>query len=182
MKNRKSPTSSDQIRPTGYDEPDPFEEASQLQVLRRTERGTYVEQTMGKQNSVKESAYLPEAMTSLPETSDPLQPVIIYGTRISELSDDLSLNKLEDYEGMDLVLYRYDKYHSAENDADFFTLEVALVSDPESRFLVNCGGQTAMRKIEQAFQKVELQQAVPPLIACFTKVLTSSGRSFWVIS
>jgi hypothetical protein len=132
--------------------------------------GSYVDQT------------LVNPMGGTAVTDVPLQGAIVPYTRVADLSDDLRLVPLEELQHQDLLIFRYDKYHSTENDADFLTLEAALLENPEDRFLTNCGGQIAMRKIENAFQKIEEGKAMHPLVAAFHKIQTNSGRSLWVLS
>jgi hypothetical protein len=139
-------------------------------VIAALERpGTFVEQALV---NPKEDIFL---------EPDPIQGELQPYTRVIDLSDDLKLIPLEEIQNIDLIIHRYDKYHSAENDADFLTLEVSLLQNPEQRFLTNCGGQSARAKIEAAFQAVAGGKASGPLVAQFAKTVTTSGRTFWVL-
>lgn len=166
--------------------PDPFADEEKtnaaydyaLGAVKRAERNIDFVET--KMSPVEAAAM--DADRKLGEVPVPYaQGELMAYTRIADLSDDLSLVSLEEIQGIDLIIWRYDKYHSAENNADFFTLEVSSLTEPEKRFLTNCGGQVAMRKIESAFEKIALGTANPPLVAAFRKILTNSGRSFWVV-
>jgi len=123
-----------------------------------------------------------ERDTTPPARQEPIQGQLTPYTRVADLSEDLALLNLEEFQGWDLLIFHYDIYHSTENDADFMTLEVAVASAPEQHFLVNCGGQNAMRKIKNAFDMVNQKKAILPLVAAFRKIQTSSGRSLWVVS
>lgn len=120
-----------------------------------------------------------------PYVTEETAPVRIEGevlpyTRIADLSGDLRLIPLEELQGFDLIIHHYDRFHSNENGSDFFTLECSMVGS-EDRFLSNCGGQSAMGKIERAFSLVESGEVRGPLVARFRKTTTNNGRSFWVI-
>ena len=135
-------------------------------AVKAAEKGTYVQETL--------------TGTDL-QRVDAVSGEILPYTRVADLSDDLRLVQLEEIQGQDLVIWRFDKYHSAENDADFLTLEVSFIGNLEDHFLTNCGGQSAMRKIEAAFAAVEAGKARGPLIAAFNKIPTNNGRTFWVL-
>lgn len=134
-------------------------------AVRNAERGNYGDVTGANSN-------LPT-----PAQEGQLMPY----TRVADLSDDLRLIPLVEIQNIDLIIWKYNKYHSAENNADFLCLEVSLVDAPEDRFLTNCGGMSAIQKIEGAFEKIEAKLAVGPLIAAFEKIATNNGRSFWVL-
>jgi len=135
-------------------------------AVKAAEKGTYVQETL---------------VGTEVQRVDAVSGEILPYTRVADLSDDLRLVQLEEIQGEDLVVWRFDKYHSAENDADFLTLEVSFIGNLEDRFLTNCGGQSAMRKIEAAFAAVEAGKARGPLIAAFNKIPTNNGRTFWVL-
>lgn len=133
-------------------------------ATKSAERGTYVQET------------LPNAVE--PAISGEVMPY----TRVADLAPSLELQNLEEIQGEDLILWGFNKYHSSENDADFLTIEASFLGNPEQRFLVNCGGQAAMEKIENAFAAVERKEARGPLVAAFRKIPTSNGRTFWTVS
>lgn len=131
-------------------------------VLKSSERGTFVETALA--NNPVEDQILPAYK------------------RVTELSSDLQLVPLEELQGEDLCIWHYDEQKGELGD--YLTLEVSLARDlTEHKFLVNCGGQDAMRKIKSAFGKVDTGEAALPLVAAFTKKLLAGGsRSFWVVS
>lgn len=132
------------------------------EVLKSGERGTFVETTLA--NTEIEGQIVPSYK------------------RVTELSDDLQLVPLEELQGEDLCIWHYDEQKGELGD--YLTLEVSLTRDlTERKFLVNCGGQDAIRKIKSAFGKVDIGEASLPLVAAFHKKLLAGGsRSFWVVS
>jgi hypothetical protein len=147
---------------------DPFEnddlqtqyKSSVKETLKSAERGTFVETALA--------------------TSEPIQGELVPYTRVVDLSDDLKLEQLEDWQGVDLAIWRYDEWNG--DLGKYLTMEVSDgVEAPH--FLVNCGGTDAMRKIKAAFQAVEAKKATLPLVACFKKLSLAGGqRSFWLVS
>jgi len=104
-------------------------------------------------------------------------------TRVADIVDDLPFLKegMESIQNRDLLLFAYEVQHSAENENDYLTLEVAFLGTPEDRFLVNLGGVSAVKKIVSAFEKVNLGLVTGPLCASFRKIITGNGRSFWQV-
>ncbi len=143
---------------------DPFADEREERITTALEsRGSYVEQTL----------------TPTTENLVALAPPgsLVPYQRIADLSDDLSLCLLEEFQGIDLLIWRFDEWEGNEM-GPFLTLEVSLASDPsQGHFLVNCGGKDVMRKVKSAFAKYD-----GPMVASFTKKRLSSGNSFWLLS
>ncbi len=159
---------------------DPFAEEREERITTALERGTYVSQTLApktEEPGYGDNAGIVHGTTSSLPASQPETGLLPY-QRAADLTDDLSLHPLEDYQGLDLLVWKFDKWSGAESMGPFMTLEVSLASDPsQGRFLVNCGGGDAMRKIENAFSKSD-----GPMLVELHKKRLANGNSFWVLS
>ena len=143
-------------------------------VLKSSERGTFVETALSNSEYVDNSGIV---------HGKPIEGQIVPAyKRVTELSDDLQLVPLEEVQGEDLCIWHYDEQKG--DLGEYITMEVSLARDlTENKFLVNCGGQDAIRKIKSAFGKVDIGEATLPLVASFTKKLLAGGsRSFWLLS
>ena len=144
------------------------------------ERGTFVSQVMPATNDPfsGDNQFSPEKMSEA--VVEAKQGLLVPFTRIADLDEGLQLIDLDDLQGHDLIIHDFTEW-SSENGL-FMTLECSILNDPdhsEGRFLTNCGGQVAMKRIRAAFTKVKEGRATPPLVAQFAKIKTGSGRDFW---
>jgi len=151
-------------------------------ATKNAERGTYTEEMLVPKDDPASRANVAEVAHFTQAKEGALSGELMPYTRVADLAPSLQLQDLTLIQGEDLLLWTYNKYHSSENDSDFLTIEVSFLGSPEQRFLVNCGGESAVAKVENAFAMVERKEAVGPLVAAFRKVPTANGRTFWTVS
>lgn len=169
---------SDVSKPT---KTDPFEDISSAhktrvkEVLKSTEKGTFVETAVANAQPKDVFAQEPHEGQIVPTH-----------VRVIEACDDLSLQDLNDYQNQDLCIWAIDR-HEADPEIganEYLTITVSLSRDiTDTKFLVNCGGTDVVRKLTQAFARVDQGKFGLPFVASFYKKPMANGsRSFWVIS
>lgn len=139
-----------------------------------------------------------EPSTSTPFFKDenPTTPVVAEQgaletyTRVGDLAPNPGFYKLDELDGIDLVIVGATK--NKGDFGDYLTLEFYFKNnadnpDPDRSCegtpnVVNVGSTVAVPKVIRAIQMIQAKKAAGPLVAAFLKKPMSNGQEFWDVN